>query len=123
MRDEVRAGNLAIDGAKNFGRFDSFFLPERQWQQSSGAFWARTGFPADPDPAAQQLKTRFRDHAVARARHLRGTGRRNLPRTAPMTRSTPLKESSQDADHEIGIGFGSYRAWSVASSAGMDAAA
>ena len=30
VRDEVRAGNLAIDGAKNFGRFESFFLPEPQ---------------------------------------------------------------------------------------------
>ena len=59
VRDEIRAGNLAIDGAKNFGRFESFFLPERQWQQSSEAFWARTGFPADPGPAAQQLKTRL----------------------------------------------------------------
>ena len=59
MRDEIRAGNLAIDGAKNFGRIESFFLPERQWQQSSEAFWARTGFPADPDPAPQQLKARL----------------------------------------------------------------
>ena len=59
VRDEIRAGNLVIDGAKNFGRFESFFLPERQWQQSSEAFWARTGFPADPDPAAQQLKARL----------------------------------------------------------------
>ena len=59
MRDEIRAGNLAIDGAKNFGRFESFFLPEPQWQQTSEAFWARTGFLAEPDSAAQQLKARL----------------------------------------------------------------
>ena len=59
VRDEIRAGNLAIDGAKNFGRFESFFLPEPQWQQTSEAFWARTGFLAEPDSAAQQLKARL----------------------------------------------------------------
>ena len=25
VRDEIRTGNLAIDGAKNFGRFEAFF--------------------------------------------------------------------------------------------------
>ena len=59
MRDEVRAGNLAIDGAKNFGRFESFFLPEPQWQRASEAFWARTGFPSEPNSAAQQLRARL----------------------------------------------------------------
>ena len=59
VHDEVRAGNLAIDGAKNFGRFESFFLPEPQWQRASEAFWARTGFPAEPSSAAQQLRARL----------------------------------------------------------------
>ena len=59
VRDEVRAGNLAIDGAKNFGRFESFFLPEPQWQRASEAFWARTGFPSEPSSAAQQLRARL----------------------------------------------------------------
>ena len=59
VRDEVRAGNLAIDGAKNFGRFESFFLPEPQWQRASEAFWARTGFPSEPSAAAQQLRARL----------------------------------------------------------------
>ncbi|MCY4516978.1 MAG: hypothetical protein OXB99_07065, partial [Acidimicrobiaceae bacterium] len=27
VRDEIQTGNLAIDGAKNFGRFEAFFLP------------------------------------------------------------------------------------------------
>ena len=59
VRDEVRAGNLAIDGAKNFGRFESFFLPEPQWQRASEAFWARTGFPSEPNSAAQLLRARL----------------------------------------------------------------
>ena len=27
VRDEIQTGNLAIDGAKNFGPFEAFFLP------------------------------------------------------------------------------------------------
>ena len=69
VRDEVRAGNLAIDGAKNFGRFESFFLPQPQWQRTSEAFWARTGFPSEPNSAAQQL------HALARAVYYGQRGR------------------------------------------------
>ena len=29
VRDEIQTGNLAIDGAKNFGRFEAFFLARR----------------------------------------------------------------------------------------------
>ena len=59
--DEIRAGNLAIAGAKNFGRFESFFLPDAAWQRTRDEFWARTGFPAGPDSAVDQLKARLSD--------------------------------------------------------------
>ena len=42
VRDEIQTGNLAIDGAKNFGRFEAFFLPAARWEQVREAFWART---------------------------------------------------------------------------------
>ena len=61
VRDEIRAGNLAVDGAKNFGRFESFFLPGADWERARDAFWARTGFPANPDRAVDQLKSRLSD--------------------------------------------------------------
>ena len=61
VHDEIRAGNLAVDGAKNFGRFESFFLPGADWERTRDAFWARTGFPADPDRAVDQLKSRLSD--------------------------------------------------------------
>ena len=48
VRDEIQTGNLAIDGAKNFGRFEAFFLASVQWEQVREAFWTRTGFPVDP---------------------------------------------------------------------------
>ena len=57
--DEIRAGNLAIVGAKNFDRFESFFLPDARWRQTREDFWARTGFPADPDGAVSQLQARL----------------------------------------------------------------
>ena len=38
VRDEIQTGNLAIDGAKNFGRFEAFFLPAVQWEQVRDAF-------------------------------------------------------------------------------------
>ena len=61
VRDEIQTGNLAIDGAKNFGRFEAFFLPSVQWEQGREAFWTRTGFPVDPAAAAEQLKARLSD--------------------------------------------------------------
>ena len=61
VRDEIQTGNLAIDGAKNFGRFEAFFLPAAQWERVRDAFWARTGFPVAPAAAVQQLKARLSD--------------------------------------------------------------
>ena len=61
VRDEIQTGNLAIDGAKNFGRFEAFFLPAAHWERVRDAFWARTGFPVDPDAAVEQLKARLSD--------------------------------------------------------------
>ena len=57
----IQTGNLAIDGAKNFGRFEAFFLPAARWEQVREAFWARTGFPVDPAAAVEQLKARLSD--------------------------------------------------------------
>ena len=73
VHDEIRTGNLAIDGAKNFGRFEEFFLPSAQWEQAREAFWARTGFSADPAAATEQLKARLSD---AFDRFLDGVARR-----------------------------------------------
>ena len=61
MRDEIQTGNLAIDGAKNFGRFEAFFLPAARWEQVREAFWARTGFLVDPAAAVEQLRARLSD--------------------------------------------------------------
>ena len=59
VRDEIRAGNLAIEGAKNFGRFEAFFLPPSEWEQVREDFWERTGFATEPGRAMGQLRTRL----------------------------------------------------------------
>ena len=61
VRDEIQTGNLAIDGAKNFGRFEAFFLPTAQWEQVRDAFWARTGLPVDAGTAVERLTERLSD--------------------------------------------------------------
>ena len=61
VRDEIQTGNLAIEGAKNFGRFEAFFLPTAQWERVREAFWARSGFPVNSDAAVEHLKVRLSD--------------------------------------------------------------
>ena len=48
VRDEIQTGNLAIDGAKNFGRFEAFFLPASEWERVREAFWPEPGSPSTP---------------------------------------------------------------------------
>ena len=47
------------DGVTDRRRFEAFFLPAAEWERVREAFWARTGFPGDPDAAVQQLKARL----------------------------------------------------------------
>ena len=42
-------------------RAREFFLPAARWEQVREAFWARTGFPVDPDAAVEQLRARLSD--------------------------------------------------------------
>ena len=42
-RSDCFEGNLAIDGAKNFGRFEAFFLPTAQWGQVREFILLRNG--------------------------------------------------------------------------------
>ena len=95
VRDEIQTGNLAIEGAKNFGRFEAFFLPTAQWEQVRDAFWARTGFPVDPDAAVEQLQARLSDafdrflEGVAENRQV-PPGRVHRPRRALRARRRAL---------------------------------
>ena len=48
VRDDIRAGNLAIEGAKNFGRFEAFFLPGAEWEQVRGTSGNGPVLPPNP---------------------------------------------------------------------------
>ena len=62
VRDEIQTGNLAIEGAKNFGRFEAFFLPTAQWEQAREAFLGRApDSPSIPTVAVERLKARLSD--------------------------------------------------------------
>lgn len=59
VHDEIRAGNLAVAGARNFGQFADFFLPDALWREVRLKFWEQAGLPADPAQAVDHLKTRL----------------------------------------------------------------
>ncbi len=88
VRDGIQTGNLAIDGAKNFGRFEAFFLPAVQWEQVRDAFWTRTGFPVDPGAAVERLKERLSDAFDASWRVSLTTGRSRSTTTGGGSRRT-----------------------------------
>ena len=58
---DLSEGLTAASVEGYFGRFEAFFLPAAQWEQVREAFWARTGFPVDPDAAIERLKVRLSD--------------------------------------------------------------
>ena len=48
VREEIQTGNLAIDGAKNFGRFEAFFLPVERGRRSAKRSGREPGSPSIP---------------------------------------------------------------------------
>lgn len=59
LRDEIRAGNIYIQGSKRFGRFDDFFMADAQWQTRQTAFFQRAGLPVKADDVPAYLTQRL----------------------------------------------------------------
>ena len=59
LRDEIRAGNIYIQGSKRFGRFDDFFMADAQWQTRQTAFFQRAGLPVKADAVPAYLTRRL----------------------------------------------------------------
>ena len=59
LRDEIKAGNLAVQCSKRFGRFDDFFMPDAAWQKIRESFFRRSGLPQQPDQVSAYLRTRL----------------------------------------------------------------
>lgn len=74
LRDEIRRGNLYVEGSKRYRPTHDFFMPEAEWERIRERFFSRSGLPADPAAATIHLKKRL---SSAYDRFLKG-----LPRNA-----------------------------------------
>jgi TnpA family transposase len=59
LKDDIRAGNLAVDYSKRFGRFNDFFIPDTQWAALREGFFQRAGLPQDPAEVPDYLRQRL----------------------------------------------------------------
>ena len=59
LRDDIKAGNIAVVHSKRFGRFDRFFIPNAQWQAMRDEFFQQAGLPVCPTEACRYLTERL----------------------------------------------------------------
>ncbi len=59
IRDEIKAGNIAVRQSKRFVPIHEFFMPATSWAQKRSAFFARSGLPENPQEMPQYLTTRL----------------------------------------------------------------
>jgi hypothetical protein len=59
LRDEIKRGNMWVQGSRRFGKLDDFFLPDTEWAVRRQDFFRRAGLPADPAAAAADLTARL----------------------------------------------------------------
>jgi TnpA family transposase len=65
LRDEMKRGNVCIQGSKRYGKLDDFFLPDATWAALRPDFFHTAGLPADPTEATTTLTARL-NHAYDR---------------------------------------------------------
>lgn len=61
LRDEIKRGNVWIQGSKRYGKLEDFFLPEAPWTIRRHDFFRKAGLPAVPEEAAAFLTARLND--------------------------------------------------------------
>ncbi len=59
IRDEIRVGNLTVNGSKRFGSFDNFFMPYSQWEKERSIFFKRANLPENSKEARNYLTQRL----------------------------------------------------------------
>ena len=59
LRDEIKSGNVAVDGSKRFGQLDSFFTSDDRWKSQRDSFFKRAGFPSDAKEIGSYLTERL----------------------------------------------------------------
>ena len=61
LRDEIKAGNLAVRYSKRFARLDDFFIDAARWNGMREDCFRRAGMPADPKEVPAYLTRRLGD--------------------------------------------------------------
>jgi hypothetical protein len=59
LRDEIKRGNVWVQGSRRFGKLEDFFLPDAEWAVHRQDFFHHAGLPADPAAAAADLTDRL----------------------------------------------------------------
>jgi TnpA family transposase len=59
IRDEIKAGNIAVKNSKRFGTFDRFFISDTKWSSLREEFFAQSGLPQKGCDAATYLSERL----------------------------------------------------------------
>lgn len=59
LRDEVKAGNIAVESSKRFGMFSDYFMPDLQWDSVRDSFFGRSELPSKPDKVHEYLSNRL----------------------------------------------------------------
>jgi len=59
IRDEIRRGNLFVEGSARYRPTDAFFMPKPEWDQVRSAFFARSGLPANAEEVTGHLQLRL----------------------------------------------------------------
>jgi TnpA family transposase len=59
LRDEIKRGNVWVQGSRRYGKLDDFFLPETAWTAQRADFFRKAGLPADPAAVAPFLTARL----------------------------------------------------------------
>ncbi|MCP4899241.1 MAG: Tn3 family transposase, partial [bacterium] len=59
VRNEIKAGNLAVRQSKRFVHVDDFLMPDDQWASIRAGFFERAGLPKDAEDVSEYLTTRL----------------------------------------------------------------
>ncbi len=59
VRNEIKAGNLAVRHSKRFVHVDDFFMPNDQWASMRADFFERAGLPKNAEDVSEYLTTRL----------------------------------------------------------------
>ncbi len=59
LRDDIRAGNISVQGSKRYGHFSDFFIPVHDWKDMRTDFFKRARLPEKPEGVAAYFNERL----------------------------------------------------------------